>query len=240
LTVVDPTPTELSVTAGPGSLWPLNHKHQQIALVVTGSAASFVATAVSDQADDAKGGGDGKTKGDIRATRPDGSVVASSNAEPVVSFDPVNDVLELRAERAGKGKQGRTYTIVVAALDGAGNQIGTATVDVRVAHDQGAAKAAMSLSGAGAEFGAANFPNPFNPETVIHYTLSEAHTVRLIVYNALGQQVRGLVDADQVVGAYQVVWDGRDRSGQRVSAGVYFYRLQAGGQVTVGKMLLAK
>ena len=240
LTVVDPTPTELSVTATPGSLWPPNHKYHTIALSIVGNAASFTATAVSDQADDAGGKGDGKTTGDIKATRPDGSVALGSNAAPVVSFDPVNDVLELRAERAGKGQQARTYTIVLTALDAAGNQLATATVALQVVHDQGAAKLVGSFAGEDAAFGVANFPNPFNPETVLQYVLPEAGVVRLAVYNATGQRVRDLVNAYQGVGAYQVLWDGRDASGRTVSAGLYFYRLQVGGQVAVGKMLLTK
>ena len=85
-----------------------------------------------------------------------------------------------------------------------------------------------------------NSPNPLNPSTTIRYTLSKAADVRLTIYNMLGQQVRLLVNAVQVQGAYSVVWDGRTAFGQTVSSGLYFYRLEAGPNVSIRKMILAK
>ena len=65
--------------------------------------------------------------------------------------------------------------------------------------------------------------------------------MRLQVYNALGQEVRTLVDGFQEMGVQAVVWDGRDTSGQEVSSGVYFYRLEVAGKYVEGRrMLLAK
>ena len=86
-----------------------------------------------------------------------------------------------------------------------------------------------------------NFPNPFNPTTTIQYALPQAVDVELTVYNALGQTVRTLVAEYQSAGSYAVEWDATNDSGQRVSAGLYLYRLQAGGEfVEVKKMLLLK
>jgi len=89
-------------------------------------------------------------------------------------------------------------------------------------------------------FGATNYPNPFNPETVIHYVLPEQSDVRLVIYNVLGQQVRELVNAFQTSGRYQVRWDGRNALGAQVTSGVYIYRLVAGSQVEMRKMILVK
>lgn len=86
----------------------------------------------------------------------------------------------------------------------------------------------------------ANYPNPFNPATTLHYDLAGAGQVRLIVYNVMGQQIRVLVDQPQEAGRYQVEWDATDASGQRVAPGLYLYRLVAGDQAAVGKMLLLK
>lgn len=83
-----------------------------------------------------------------------------------------------------------------------------------------------------------NYPNPFNPETRITYHLAEQVRVSLTVYNARGQAVRLLADGVQDPGAYTVVWDSRDASGNRLPSGVYVYRLQAGKQVFHRKMLL--
>ncbi|MCC7265347.1 MAG: tandem-95 repeat protein, partial [Candidatus Latescibacteria bacterium] len=86
----------------------------------------------------------------------------------------------------------------------------------------------------------ANYPNPFNPSTTLRYDLDNLQEVRLTIYNAMGQQVRVLVDQAQGPGSYEVQWDGRDGSGQLVASGFYLYRLQAGDQVAVQKMLFAK
>jgi hypothetical protein len=83
-----------------------------------------------------------------------------------------------------------------------------------------------------------NYPNPFNPETSIGYTIVESGVVRLDIVNISGQLVRTLVDGAQSQGRHTVVWDGRDGSGKRVSAGVYLYRLRAGGFIETKKMML--
>ena len=86
-----------------------------------------------------------------------------------------------------------------------------------------------------------NYPNPFNPTTTIKYALPTAMDVELTVYNAVGQAVRTLVAEHQSTGHYKVEWDATDDSGHSVSAGIYFYRLQAGGKLlAVEKMLLLK
>ena len=85
---------------------------------------------------------------------------------------------------------------------------------------------------------ASNYPNPFNSSTQIPYRVSASGPVRLVIYNALGQPVRTLVDEIQAAGTYQVPWDGRDHSGARVANGVYLYRLQAGTVAQVHKMLV--
>lgn len=90
-----------------------------------------------------------------------------------------------------------------------------------------------------------NYPNPFNPETAISYQLSPKgqaalSNVDLAVYNLRGQKVRTLVQARQPAGGYEVQWDGRDDGGRPVPSGVYFYRLQAGGQAAARKMHLIR
>ncbi|MCY3669327.1 MAG: T9SS type A sorting domain-containing protein, partial [Gemmatimonadetes bacterium] len=86
-----------------------------------------------------------------------------------------------------------------------------------------------------------NYPNPFNPTTTIKYALPSAMDVELTVYNAVGQAVRTLVAEHQRTGHYGVEWDATDDSGHSVAAGIYFYRLQAGGKfLAVDKMLLLR
>ena len=86
-----------------------------------------------------------------------------------------------------------------------------------------------------------NYPNPFNPATTIKYALPQAADVELTVYNVVGQPVRMLVAEHQSAGRYVVEWDATNDSGHSLSSGMYFYRLQAGGEFhEVKKMLLLK
>ncbi len=83
-----------------------------------------------------------------------------------------------------------------------------------------------------------NYPNPFNAGTTIVYALPQEGSVRLVIYNMLGQMVRKLVHENQIAGHKRVLWDGNDERGLRVSSGVYFYRIEFGQQRLVGKMIL--
>ena len=86
-----------------------------------------------------------------------------------------------------------------------------------------------------------NYPNPFNPETTIKYALPQAADVELTVYNVVGQPVRTLVAEHQSAGRYVVEWDATNDSGHSLSSGMYFYRLEAGGDfLETKKMLLLK
>jgi hypothetical protein len=97
------------------------------------------------------------------------------------------------------------------------------------------------------EFGLSqNFPNPFNPATVIEYALPRGSEVKIQIYNVLGQKVRTLVDEHQEPGYKMIRWDGKDDSRTEVSSGIYFYRIVAhtvhGGEdfVKCRKMTLLK
>jgi hypothetical protein len=83
-----------------------------------------------------------------------------------------------------------------------------------------------------------NYPNPFNPTTTISFALPEAASVRLAVYNALGQEVKVLVSSTLEAGTHSVTWNATDHAGQRVSTGLYIYRITAGDFVETRKMLL--
>jgi hypothetical protein len=91
---------------------------------------------------------------------------------------------------------------------------------------------------------AQNFPNPFNPQTTIQYTLTKRSWVTLKVYNLLGQKIRTLIDEFQPSGTHTIVWDGKGKSGERVASGIYFYNLTVERNESVvsetKKMLLLK
>jgi hypothetical protein len=80
-----------------------------------------------------------------------------------------------------------------------------------------------------------NFPNPFNPMTMINYQLPITTDVELSVYNLLGQKVATLVSENQMTGFHQVQWDASDNAN-----GVYYYQIKAGEFHDVKKMVLIK
>jgi hypothetical protein len=85
-----------------------------------------------------------------------------------------------------------------------------------------------------------NYPNPFNPSTSIVFSVPEAGPVRLAIYDALGREVKTLVDQAQNSGTYIVQWDGTDAGSVPVASGTYMYRLTAGGQTQFRQMTLSK
>ncbi|MBN4081287.1 T9SS type A sorting domain-containing protein, partial [Caldithrix abyssi] len=91
-----------------------------------------------------------------------------------------------------------------------------------------------------------NYPNPFNPSTTIKYELPEASSVSLAVYNLLGNEIFGWVKNREDAGYKQITWNGKDRHGNSVPAGIYIYKLTAksyeSGQVFTEnrKMVLLK
>ena len=86
----------------------------------------------------------------------------------------------------------------------------------------------------------ANYPNPFNAETQLVYTLPMAGPVELAIYNVMGQRVRTLVQGVQAAGRYQIAWDGRSDSGSSPASGVYLSRLVSDQGVQVRRLLLLK
>jgi hypothetical protein len=72
-----------------------------------------------------------------------------------------------------------------------------------------------------------NYPDPFNPTTIINYELPVACRVRLKIFDVLGREVKTLIESIQQAGTNKVRWDGDNDNGTKISSGVYFYRLDA-------------
>ena len=87
----------------------------------------------------------------------------------------------------------------------------------------------------------ANYPNPFNPSTIITFQLSHSQNITLDVFNTLGQKVATLINNKVIApGTNQVRWNGKDASGNSVSTGVYLYRISSPNYTITKKMLLLK
>ena len=87
----------------------------------------------------------------------------------------------------------------------------------------------------------ANFPNPFNPETWIPFTLASPGRVQVAIYDAKGRVVRRLSTGTLPAGRYEtrgraVHWDGRNERGETAAGGVYYYEMSAPGYRAVRKM----
>jgi flagellar hook assembly protein FlgD len=80
--------------------------------------------------------------------------------------------------------------------------------------------------------------NPFSPKAVVYYDLPEPGRGLVRVFDANGQLIRTLVDEEISAGHHHVEWDGVYYSDDLVSAGVYFCKLEACGEVMTGKMIL--
>ena len=80
-----------------------------------------------------------------------------------------------------------------------------------------------------------NYPNPFNPSTTIQFSIPEQSFVKLEVFNSLGEKVSTLVSEDLNAGNYQYEWNA-----EKLSSGIYFYKLITGNFTETKKMILMK
>lgn len=80
-----------------------------------------------------------------------------------------------------------------------------------------------------------NYPNPFNSTTTINYSIPKTCFVRITVYDLLGKEIETLVNHEQTVGNYKIDFDG-----DKLTSGIYFYRIQAGNFSETKKLILLK
>jgi len=98
--------------------------------------------------------------------------------------------------------------------------------------DEGTVPMVTSLQG--------NYPNPFNPKTTINFSLKEAGNVTLEIYNLKGQKVKTLLNDNMEAANHSVIWNGDDNKGNKVSSGIYMYRMKTKDYSKTQKMILMK
>jgi hypothetical protein len=85
-----------------------------------------------------------------------------------------------------------------------------------------------------------NAPNPFNPRTVIRFSVAERGPMNLSIYDVRGRLVKRLAKETKDAGLHSLVWDGTDNEGHRVGSGIYWSQLRAGDYVSNKKMMLLR
>ncbi|MFX0141688.1 MAG: FlgD immunoglobulin-like domain containing protein, partial [Candidatus Hodarchaeota archaeon] len=83
-----------------------------------------------------------------------------------------------------------------------------------------------------------NYPNPFNSETKINFQLNKRSWINLEIYDSLGREIRTLLNSWKTAGYYNISWDGRDNSGEKVASGIYLYKLTTDNYSGIKKMIL--
>jgi hypothetical protein len=84
------------------------------------------------------------------------------------------------------------------------------------------------------------YPNPFNPQTSVHFTLASPVRVKIAIFDVTGALVRGLVDDSLPAGSHEARWDGRTDKGNGATSGIYFVRMVAGSHTEVRKIVMLK
>lgn len=85
-----------------------------------------------------------------------------------------------------------------------------------------------------------NYPNPFNPETLIRFTLDRTTDIDLEIFNILGQKVVTLASGSFTAGSHQLVWNGRDGDNREVASGIYLARMKSDKNSSNHKMVLLR
>jgi len=85
-----------------------------------------------------------------------------------------------------------------------------------------------------------NYPNPFNPKTLISYNLTVKSEVDLRIFDILGREIAALVNEEKSAGMHTIEWDGKNSRGQQVSGGVYLCCFEAGKFRQTRKLTLLK
>jgi hypothetical protein len=85
-----------------------------------------------------------------------------------------------------------------------------------------------------------NYPNPFNPETHISFTLAKNEYTSLTIYNTKGEKIKELQKGNLAAGVHVVSWNGVDDQGYKVASGIYFYQLVTKDKTLIKKMIMLK
>ncbi|MFQ5454416.1 MAG: FlgD immunoglobulin-like domain containing protein, partial [Candidatus Zixiibacteriota bacterium] len=84
------------------------------------------------------------------------------------------------------------------------------------------------------------YPNPFNPSTIIEYSIPHRSQVTISIYNIAGQKVTTVINEIKPAGAHQIIWDGKNDSSEPVSSGIYLIKATLDNEIRTAKAVLLK
>jgi hypothetical protein len=134
---------------------------------------------------------------------------------------PADDIVEFDLHLSSADTRYDSYDVITLVLDL--DQTGV---------DDGELKAVFALR--------QNSPNPFREGTAMSFNLPAPERATLSVYNVAGRKVATVADREFEAGRHDVTWNGTDSAGRQVPAGIYFYRLEAGANVSTKKMIVLR
>ena len=85
-----------------------------------------------------------------------------------------------------------------------------------------------------------NYPNPFNPQTTISFTLKNNANVSVDIYNIKGQIVKNLINKQMKSGTHNIIWNGKDKNNKIQASGIYFVKVNLGNKISIHKMAMLK
>jgi hypothetical protein len=185
----------------------------------------------------------GNTAGVLKTSRRSVADVTGDGLEDVAFFFPVGEAVDLAARSDNAdGPLGLYYRIadgadyLVPSIFELGPPVALESNDGAAIRGRPAVPSDLPRATALSNV----YPNPFRPSTTISFALAQEEHVRLEVYNAQGALVRTVLDGPRPAGRYDVVWNARNDSGNRLGSGVYFVRLTAGTVQEMRKIVMLR
>ncbi len=112
------------------------------------------------------------------------------------------------------------------------NAIGFVPDSATHVYDEGSVEHSFKLDG--------NYPNPFNPSTTIRFELPAKQNIEINIYNMLGENVCKLFSGELNEGTNELIWNGKNNSGNLLPSGIYIYKIESNNKILSGKMILQK
>lgn len=171
-----------------------------------------------------------------------GATVVQDTSAQICSYILENQGQNLTFEFSygSRGQNKRIDEYIIYDPETSKEEKGSIQIDIRRDCYYVSFKGNQNVTPATASIEITNYPNPFNPDTRIEYSIPSESKIELSIYNIKGQKVKTLIKGTQQPGSYSIIWDGKDKNEKKVGSGLYFYKLKTKNKELTKKMLLLK